>query len=121
MKVEETIKIFLENTTKGYEFRKELFNKISSELYNIFYKDKQVDFDIDSVFDAWLNLAGGLGDNFECLKILFFVVKNQSKFKKYQVLGAKGILLNEKWLDYFNDLTAQEALILHKVINIGSF
>lgn len=119
--MEETIKIFLENTTKGYEPRKELFNKISTELYDVFYKNKQVDFDVESVFDTWLNLAGALGDNFECLKILFFVVENQSMFKDYQISGAKGVLYNEMWLNYFSDLTGREALILHKIINIGSF
>ena len=39
------IEKFLANDTKGFEARKELFEKISDELYAIFYENKKVDFD----------------------------------------------------------------------------
>lgn len=119
--MEDTINVFLANTTKGYEPRKELFNKISIELYDVFYKNKEVNFDIDNVFETWLNLAGALAENFESLKILFFIVENQSMFKEYHFLTVKVLLDDKKWLNYFDNLTAREALILHKIINIGNF
>ncbi|MGJ0359602.1 hypothetical protein [Aliarcobacter cryaerophilus] len=45
------IEKFLANETKGFEARKELFEKISNELYAIFYENKKVDFDIDLLFE----------------------------------------------------------------------
>ena len=52
------IEKFLANDTKGFEARKELFEKISDELYAIFYENKKVDFDIDLVFEEWINQLG---------------------------------------------------------------
>ena len=54
------IKKFLANETKGFEARKELFEKISDELYSIFYENKKVDFDIDLLFEEWTNQLGFL-------------------------------------------------------------
>ncbi|OCL86891.1 hypothetical protein AAX26_01197 [Aliarcobacter thereius] len=56
------IEKFLANDTKGFEARKELFEKISDKLYAIFYENKKVDFDIDLVFEEWINLLGFLGE-----------------------------------------------------------
>lgn len=54
------IENFLANDTKGFEARKELFEKISDELYAIFYENKKVDFDIDLLFEEWINQLGFL-------------------------------------------------------------
>ncbi|PRM98930.1 hypothetical protein [Aliarcobacter cryaerophilus] len=54
------IEKFLANDTKGFEARKELFEKISDELYAIFYENKKVDFDIDLLFEEWINQLGFL-------------------------------------------------------------
>ena len=51
------IENFLANDTKGFEARKELFEKISDELfekisdelYAIFYENKKVDFDNEAL------------------------------------------------------------------------
>ena len=43
------IEKFLANETKGFEARKELFEKISDELYAIFYENKKVDFDNEAL------------------------------------------------------------------------
>ena len=43
------IEKFLANDTKGFESRKELFEKISDELYAIFYENKKVDFDNEAL------------------------------------------------------------------------
>ena len=43
------IENFLTNDTKGFEARKQLFEKISDELYAIFYENKKVDFDNEAL------------------------------------------------------------------------
>ncbi len=45
------IEKFLANETKGFEDRKELFEKISDELCTLFYENKKVDLDIDLVLE----------------------------------------------------------------------
>lgn len=113
------IENFLANNTKGFDARKELFDTISDELYSIFYENKKVDFDVDSVFEEWINQVGFLGENLNCLRVLFYVVNNQEKFLNYHYKAVKGCLDvdNEKWLQHFEKLTTEETLILHKMIN----
>jgi hypothetical protein len=111
------IEKFLANDTKGFEARKELFDEISNELYCIYYENKKADFDIDVVFEEWINQVGFLGESFNCLKVLFYVIYNQDKFLNYHYKAVKSCLNDEKWLQYFEKLTKDEALILHKIIN----
>ena len=68
------IEKFLANDTKGFEARKELFEKISDELYAIFYENKKVDFDIDLLFEEWINLLGFLGQSIKSLRTIFYVI-----------------------------------------------
>ena len=68
------IENFLANDTKGFEARKELFEKISDELYAIFYENKKVDFDIDLLFEEWINLLGFLGESIKSLRTIFYVI-----------------------------------------------
>ena len=113
------IEKFLANDTKGFEARKELFEKISDELYSIFYENKKVDFDIDLVFEEWINLLGFLGESIKSLRIIFYVIENEDKFLDYHLKAVKGTLIvdSERWLNHFEELTPNEALILHKVLN----
>ena len=113
------IEKFLANDTKGFEARKELFEKISDELYSIFYENKKVDFDIDLVFEEWINLLGFLGESIKSLRIIFYVIENEDKFLSYHLKAVKGTLIvdSERWLNHFEELTPNEALILHKVLN----
>ena len=113
------IEKFLANDTKGFEARKELFEKISDELYAIFYENKKVDFDIDLVFEEWINLLGFLGESIKSLRIIFYVIENEDKFLSYHLKAVKGTLIvdSERWLNHFEELTPNEALILHKVLN----
>ena len=113
------IEKFLANDTKGFEARKELFEKISDELYAIFYENKKVDFDIDLVFEEWINLLGFLGESIKSLRIIFYVIENEDKFLSYHLKVVKGTLIvdSERWLNHFEELTPNEALILHKVLN----
>ena len=110
---------FLANETKGFEARKELFEKISDELYSIFYENKKVDFDIDLLFEEWINLLGFLGESIKSLRIIFYVIENEDKFLDYHLKAVKGTLIvdSERWLNHFEELTPNEALILHKVLN----
>ena len=113
------IEKFLANDTKGFEARKELFEKISDELYSIFYENKKVDFDIDLVFEEWINLLGFLGESIKSLRTIFYVIENEDKFLDYHLKAVKGTLIvdSERWLNHFEELTPNEALILHKVLN----
>ena len=113
------IEKFLANDTKGFEARKELFEKISDELYAIFYENKKVDFDIDLLFEEWINLLGFLGESIKSLRIIFYVIENEDKFLSYHLKAVKGTLIvdSERWLNHFEELTPNEALILHKVLN----
>lgn len=113
------IEIFLANNTKGFEAKKELFEIISNELYSIFYENKKVDFDVNLVFEEWINQVGFLGESLNSLKILFYVTNNQEKFLDYHYKAVKGCFCidREKWLQHFEELTAEEALILYKMIN----
>ena len=74
------IEKFLANDTKGFEARKELFEKISDELYALFYENKKVDFDIDLVFEEWINQLGFLGQSIKSLRTIFYVIENEDKF-----------------------------------------
>jgi len=113
------IESFLANNTKGLDARKELFDTISNELYSIFYENKKVDFDVDLVFEEWINQVGFLGESFNCLRVLFYIVNNQERFLNYHYKIVKGCFNvdNEEWSQYFDKLTAEEVLILHKMIN----
>ncbi|MGJ0456749.1 hypothetical protein NG782_08615 [Aliarcobacter cryaerophilus] len=113
------IEKFLANDTKGFEARKELFEKISDELYAIFYENKKVDFDIDLVFEEWINQLGFLGQSIKSLRTIFYVIENEDKFLSYHLKAVKGTLIvhSERWLNHFEELTPNEALILHKVLN----
>ena len=113
------IEKFLANDTKGFEARKELFEKISDELYAIFYENKKVDFDIDLLFEEWINQLGFLGESIKSLRTIFYVIENEDKFLSYHLKAVKGTLIvdSERWLNHFEELTPNEALILHKVLN----
>ena len=112
------IEIFLANNTKGFEARKELFEMISNELYSIYYENKKVNFNVDLVFEEWINQVGFFGESFNSLKILFYVTNNQEKFLDYHYKAAKGCFCtkSEKWLQHFEKLTVEEALILYKML-----
>src|SRR5574344_1314557 len=113
------IKKFLANDTKGFESRKELFEKISDELYSIFYENKKVDFDINLVFEQGINLLDVLGEISKSVRSIFYVIENEDKFLSYHLKAVKGTLIvdSERWLNHFEELTPNEALILHKVLN----
>ena len=113
------IEKFLANDTKGFEARKELFEKISDELYAIFYENKKVDFDIDLLFEEWINQLGFFGESIKSLRTIFYVIENEDKFLDYHLKAVKGTLIvySERWLNHFEELTPNEALILHKVLN----
>ena len=81
------IEKFLANDTKGFEARKELFEKISDELYALFYENKKVDFDIDLVFEEWINQLGFLGESIKSLRTIFYVIENEDKFLSHQKLN----------------------------------
>lgn len=110
---------FLANNTKGFEARKELFEIISNELYSIFYENKKVDFNVNLVFEEWINQIGFFGESINSLKILFYVLNNKNKFLDYHYKAVKGCFCtdNQKWLHHFEKLTEDEALLLYKMIN----
>lgn len=108
------IETFLANNTKGFEARKELFEKITNELYYVFYENKKVDFDVMMVFEEWINQVGFLGDDLKSLRILFFIIQNPDRFLDYHIKGAKGCLFDKKWLEHWEELTNDEAKIIYK-------
>lgn len=88
---------------KGFEARKELFEKISDELYAIFYENKKVDFDIDLLFEEWINQLGFFGESIKSLRTIFYVIENEDKFLSYHLKAVKVTLIlhSERWLNRF--------------------
>src|SRR5574344_1676512 len=101
---------------KSYYFDDENIRDLTFKGYTIVY---EVDFDIDLVFEEWINLLGFLGESIKSLRIIFYVIENEDKFLSYHLKAVKGTLIvdSERWLNHFEELTPNEALILHKVLN----
>jgi hypothetical protein len=87
------IEKFLANDTKGFEARKELFEKISDELYAIFYENKKVDFDIDLLFEEWINQLGFFGESIKSLRTIFYVIENEDKFLKTNMVNIEWVIV----------------------------
>ncbi|WP_171017452.1 hypothetical protein [Aliarcobacter thereius] len=53
------------------------------------------------------------------MRTIFYVIENEDKFLSYHLKAVKGTLIvhSERWLNQFQELIPNEALILHKVIN----
>ncbi|WP_187385815.1 hypothetical protein [Aliarcobacter cryaerophilus] len=53
------------------------------------------------------------------MRTIFYVIENEDKFLDYHLKAVKGTLIvhSERWLNHFEELTPNEALILHKVLN----
>jgi|GEM_PF-4282027 len=120
---ENKIKLFIENSVKGYEDRKKLFDEISKELYEILYTNAPYEYSLDILVDEYMNLASFFADDFYSFKILtFFALKERSDFEKSQIYQklSLGILSDmDKWMgvvrDSFNKLSSEEIHLMYRL------